>query len=104
MSSNSHLQFQAIFDAALNEYSRKTGKDIDGDPLTAKLRSCRSSSEVHLILQELTQAFDEFRNGGCKERIMKKLRPTVDILLTLSNGGVLGNGMGLVSARIRTIF
>ena len=35
---------------------------------------------------------------------MKKLKPTVDILLTLSNGGALGNGIGLVRARLRTLF
>ena len=106
MSSNSHIgasssQFQAVFDAALNEYSRKTGKDIGSDPLTAKLQSCGSSSEVHGVLQEQAQIFDEFRNGG--QKVMRKLEPTVDILLTLSNGGVLGNGIGLVSPRISII-
>ena len=105
MASSSHpnissFQFQAVFDAALNEYSRKTGKDIDSDPLTAQLRSCRSASEVHGVLHGLAQDFDEFRNGGRKEQIMGKLKPTVDMLLTLSNGGALGNGIGLVRARV----
>ena len=93
MSSSSHIeasssQFKAIFDAALNEYSRKTGKDIGSDPLTAKLQSCESPDEVHGVLQEQSQIFDEFRNGS--QKIMRKLKPAVDILLTLSNGGVLG--------------
>ena len=35
---------------------------------------------------------------------MKKLKPIVDVLLTLSNGGVLGNAIDLVSARLRTLF
>jgi hypothetical protein len=109
MSSDAHpdtssSQFRAIFDAALVEYSRKTGKNIDADPLTAKLRTCTSPSEVHAVLQEQAQKFDQFRNGGRKEQIMKKLKPTVDILLTLSNGGVLGNGIGLVCARLRALF
>jgi hypothetical protein len=96
----SSLQFRDIFDAALIEYSRKTGKDIDTDPLTAKLRSCSSSSEVHELLHELAQDFDKFRNGGRKEQLMKRLKPTVDILLILSNGGGLNNGIGIVSASV----
>jgi len=96
--------FQAIFDTALIEYARKTGKDINADPLTARLRSCTSPSEVHAVLREQAQKFDEFRNGGRKEQIMKKLKPIVDVLLTISNGGVLGNSIDLVSARLRTLF
>jgi len=96
--------FQAVFDAALIEYAGKTGKDINADPLTARLRSCMSPSDVHAVLREQAGKFDEFRNGGRKEQIMKKLKPIVDVLLTLSNGGVLGNGIDLVSARLRTLF
>ena len=99
----SSSQFRAIFDAALVEYTQKTGKNIDADPLTAKLRTCTSPSEVHAVLREQAQKFDEFRNGGRKEQIMKKLKPTVDILLTLSNGGAPGNGIGLVRARLRAL-
>ena len=109
MSSNSHpdtssSQFRAIFDAALVEYTRKTGKNIDADPLTAKLRTCTSPSGVYAVLQEQAQKFDEFRNGGRKGRIMEKLKPIVDVLLTLSNGGALGNGIDLVSTRPRSLF
>ena len=92
--------FQAIFDTALIEYARKTGKDINADPLTSRLRSCTSPSEVHAVLREQAGKFDEFRNGGRKEQIMEKLKPIVDVLLTLSNGGVIGNGIDLVSARL----
>ena len=102
---SSSSQFRAIFDAALVEYTRKTGKNIDADPLTAKLRTCTSPDEVHAVLREQAQKFDEFRNGGRrKEQIMKKLKSTVDILLTLSNGGVLENGIGLVHDRLRALF
>jgi len=92
--------FQDVFDTALIEYARKTGNDINADPLTTRLRSCTSPSEVHAVLQEQAQKFDEFRNGGRKEQIMRKLKPIVDVLLILSNGGVLGNGIDLVSARL----
>ena len=101
MSSGSHLnasssQFQAIFDAALNEYSRKTGKAIDSDPLTIELRTCRSSDEVYEVLQERAQKFNEFRNGDRVVQIMRKLKPAVDVLIKLSNGGVLDQGISLV--------
>jgi len=105
MSSNpplnaSSLQFQAIFNAALKEYSQKTGKDIVTDPITAKLRCCSSPDAVLNVLQEEAQAFDDFRNGNRKVQFMKKLKPTVDILLALSTSEVLGNGIGSVSARV----
>ena len=96
--------FQSIFDAALAEYARKTGSDINTDPLTVRLWSCTSPIEIHAVLQEQAQKFDDFRNGGRKEQIMKKLKPIVDVLLTLCDGGVLGNSIGLVSVRLRTHF
>jgi hypothetical protein len=106
MSSNSHLdsssslQFKAIFNAALNEYSQKTGKDIVTDPLTAKLQCCASPDAVLNILQEEAQAFNDFRNGNRKGQLMRKLKPTVDILLALATNGALGNEIGSVSAQI----
>jgi hypothetical protein len=102
-SSTSSFQFQAIFDAALNEYSKKTGKDIITDPLTAKLRCCTSPDAVLNVLQEEAQAFNDFRNENRKVQLMRKLKPTVDILLALSNNGVLGNGIGSVSTQIRDV-
>jgi fungal STAND N-terminal Goodbye domain len=101
MSSNSPSSspFQAIFNAALKEYSQKTGKDIATDPITAKLRSCSSPDAVLNVLQEEAQAFNDFRNGNRKMQLMRKLKPTVDILLALSTGEVLGNAIGSVSAQ-----
>jgi hypothetical protein len=101
--SSSSQQFQAIFDAALSEYSQRTGKDIVTDPLTAKLRCCSSPDAVLNVLQEEAQAFNDFRNGNRKTQLMRKLKPTVDILLALTTRGVLDNGIGLVGARIRVI-
>jgi hypothetical protein len=104
MSSNSpsSSQFQAIFNAALKKYSQKTGKDIATDPITAKLRccDCRSPDVVLNVLQEEAQAFNDFRNGNHKMQLMRKLKPTVDILLALSTGEVLGNAIGSVSAQV----
>ena len=93
----SFSQFQDVFDAALREYSQKTGKDIATDPLTIKLLRCDSSEAVLEILQEQARAFDQFRNGDRKVQLMRRLKPTVDILLGLSTSGVFGEGIGLVS-------
>lgn len=104
MSSNPPLntlssQFQSIFDAALKEYSQKTGKDIVTDPITARLRCCTSPDAVLDVLQEEAQAFNDFRNGNRKVQLVRKLKPTVDILLAISTSGILGN-VGSVSAQV----
>jgi hypothetical protein len=67
-SSSSHTsvfssKFQDLFDAALNPYSDKTGKDIMTDTLSARLLPCDSSDAVLKILQEQAHAFDQYRNG-----------------------------------------
>ena len=92
----SFLRFQDLFNAALREYSQKTGKDIATDPLTASLLPCNSSDAVLAILQEQAHAFNRFRYGDWKVQLMRRLKPTVDILLGLSTSGVFGEGIGLV--------
>ena len=92
----SFSNFPSLFDAALREYHGKTGKDIETDPLTARLLHCDSSDAVLDILQEQAHAFDQYRNGDWKVQLMRRLKPTVDILLGLSTSGVFGEGIGLV--------
>ena len=96
ISNASYSQFQDLFDAALREYSRKTGKDIATDPLITSIRTCSSSDAVLEILQEQAHAFNQFRNGDWKVQLMRQLKPTVDILFRLSTSGVFGEGIGLV--------
>jgi hypothetical protein len=105
MSSNSESSspFQAVFDAALNEYAGKTGKHIAEDPLTVRLQSCNSPDEVHVVLQEQVQGFNEFRNGDGKVQLMRKLRPTVEVLLSLSKCEILRNAIGLVSVQMQSV-
>jgi len=97
------LHFRAVFDAAFKEYFNKTGNDIAQDPLIQRLQSCSSPEDVLGILQDRAQAFIEFRQGGRGVQLMRKLKPTVDILFALSNAGLLGNAVGLVSAQIRVL-
>ena len=103
-SNASFLQFQDLFDAALKEYSRRTGKDIATDPLTARLLRCDSSDAVLSILGEQAHAFNQFRNGDGKVQLMRRLKPTIDILLGLSTGGIFGESIGLVRLTERHIF
>ena len=96
-SSNSNVpssQFQDLFDAALSEYRQKTGNDIATDPLITSLQNCNSSDAVLGILQEQAHAFNQFRNGDWQVQLMRRLKPTVDILLRLSTSGVFGQGIG----------
>src|SRR5260370_8145567 len=94
--------FQDLVDAALRQYSQKTGKDIATDPVTARLILCDSSDAVLGILQEQAHAFNQYRNGDWKIQLMRRLKPTVDILLRLSTSGVFGGGIVLVRLSIST--
>src|SRR5260221_13403460 len=68
--------FEALFDAALTKYTKRTGKGLSDHPLTAMLDRCSSPDDVLAIFEEQAKAFDEFRNGDPK--LIKWLRPIVD--------------------------
>lgn len=89
-------QFHDLFDTGLLEYSQKIGKDITTDPLTARL--LYSSDAALEILQEQVHAFNQCWNGDWKVQLMRRLKPTIDILFGLSTSGVFGEGIGLVKA------
>ena len=76
--------FQAIFEDALNDYTKNTGKDLyDLDhPLASKLDSCDSPDSILDIFREQAREFDEFRKGDTK--LFKRLKPIVTVLYTLS--------------------
>ena len=93
-------QFKDLFDAALREYRQKTGKDIATEPLTTDLLHCNSSDAVLGILREQARAFNQFRNGDWRVQLMRRLKPTVDILLGLSTSGIFGESIGLVRIKL----
>lgn len=98
-SSNSNVsfsQFQDLFDAALRKYGQKTGTDLATDPLITALENCNSLDAVLEILQYQADTFDQFRDGGWMVQLMRRLEPTVDILLRLSTSGIFGHAVGLV--------
>ncbi len=84
--------FIPIFNAALDEYKRRTGQDLHTHPFAAAFDACNSPDTILNIFQKQAQAFDRFRKGD--EKLMRWLTPTVNVLFTLS--GTLGEGIGLV--------
>ena len=84
--------FETIFKEALEEYKKKTKKDIASHPLAAQLKSCDSPSAILAILRAQAQAAD--RSQSADERLTKWLDPTVNVLCAFS--AILGDAVGLV--------
>ena len=91
--STSTDNFTPIFNAALTEYTRLTGKHLATHPFAAQLDACDSPKAVSDLLRTQAQYFSRFREGD--EKLMAVLDPTVHILFTLS--ATLGEGISLVS-------
>ena len=88
---NTTSTFQAIFEAALKDYAKKTGKDLyDLDhPLTSKLDACDSPNSTLDIFREQVREFDESRKDDNK--LFEGLKPIVTVIYTLSTNEVLGH-------------
>ena len=91
-SSTSRSNLDAIFNAALKAYKKKTGKDITSHPLAIELQSCDSPDAILAILRRQIPTPDQSRNAD--ETFAKYLIPTVNVLYALS--GTLGEGISLV--------
>ena len=98
-SSQSNDKFTAIFQAALNEYQRSTGKPLDTHPFATQLDGCNSPEATLNVFLTQAQAFSKFRQSD--EKLMKLLDPMVHIIFTFSE--TLGEGIGLVRRCIRPI-
>ncbi|KAH9177279.1 hypothetical protein EDB89DRAFT_2240070 [Lactarius sanguifluus] len=96
----SSSQFESIFNAALNEFKEKTGKNLLDDWLAKELQSCNSVDAVMGIIQGQAKAFDKFRNGGSK--LMKWISSSVHVLYTIS--ATLGDGVGAVVPSSKAVF
>ena len=84
--------FETIFKEALEEYEKKTKKDIASHPLAAQLKSCDSPSAILAILRAQVQASDKSQIAD--ERLTKWLDPTVNVLYAFS--AIVGDAVGLV--------
>ena len=95
--STSSTNFQTIIAAALEEYRRKTKKDIASHPLAAELKSCESTSSILAILRAQVQTFD--KSQSVDEKLTKWLDPTVNVLYAFS--AIIGDAVGLVIPRVQ---
>ena len=84
--------FNAIFEAASNEYKTLTGEDLGTHPFGAALEDNSSPDVVLDVFRKQAQAFDKCRKGD--DKLMGWLTPMVHILITFS--GTLGEGIGIV--------
>ena len=87
--SSSSLRFQAIFQAALKSYQKRTKNDLLSHPLASQLQDCDSTAAILAILHDQVQQFDKSLSGD--ERLTKWLGPTVNVLNAFSatiSGGV----------------
>ena len=87
--------FETVFNAALDKYTKQTGKDLRNHPLAARIDGCDGPDSILDIFQEQSQAFDEFRESDTK--LFKWLRPVVNVLHALSTNAVLSDNTSLVS-------
>ena len=94
--SNTTSNFETIFNAALANYTKQTGKDLRNHPLASKIDSSDKPDSILDIFQEQAQAFDEFRRSepGDSE-LFKLLRPVVYVSLPTKD--VLQHSVGYVS-------
>ena len=89
---------EALFDAALSMYKKRTGQDLCSHPLAAAINRCGSPDSILAIFQEQARAFDEFRNGDPK--LIKWLAPVVNKLHSISettSAAALGTSASYVS-------
>ena len=78
-SGSSHLQ--VLFEAALQDYQKKTDITLAEHPLAEKLESCNSVESVTDVLREQTEAFGKFWEN---DKVLKPLKSVLSVLHTLS--------------------
>ena len=87
--------FETLFNGALEKYTKQSGEDLRGHPLVSRIDGCNGPDSVLDIFQEQAWAFDEFKKGDTK--LLKWLRPVVNVLHALSINEILRHGAGHVS-------
>ena len=89
---------ESILEAALNEYKKNTGNDLQSHPLSAELQSCDSVDAILNILQRQVNTVEKLRDRN--RGIMKWVISSVNILCKIS--ATLGDWSGLVRPQTRT--
>ncbi|KAH8985182.1 hypothetical protein EDB92DRAFT_1818791 [Lactarius akahatsu] len=98
--SSSTPNFHPIFEKALKEYKKKTGKEISTHPLAEEINGCSSIEAILTVLQGKANELNQSQSSD--ERLTKWLTPTVNVLNALS--ATLGEGVGTVFPPTKIIF
>jgi hypothetical protein len=84
---------QLILSAALANYSKQTGKDLQSDPLSTEIQRCKSPDDILNVLKQHAENLDKNDDSI----LMRYLNQIVDGLYNLSTNPVLSAGASLVS-------
>jgi hypothetical protein len=95
-SASSPLDFDAIFNSALETYKRRTKQDLTSNPLLPRLQACDSPDAVLAVLREQIPEIGRYHSAD--DKVTRWLAPTVNVLYGFS--AAIGEGVGLVSTRI----
>jgi hypothetical protein len=91
--SSSSSNLQAIFEASLKEYEKKTEKSLLTHPLMAQLQNCDTPADVLTVLR--SQAAKVEQTTSADENLIKWLDPIVNVLSASSS--VISAGVGMVN-------
>ena len=98
-SSSSSTNLQAIFEASLKEYEKKTEKSLVIHPLMAQLQACESPAATLELLRSQAESVEQ--TTSVDDKLIKWLDPIVNVLSASSSA--ISAGVGLVNS-IPTIF
>ena len=94
MSISPSPELKSLFDAALDDFEKRSGTKFLQHQIIHKLVDCQSADSVIDVLQQEAQAFRNFR--GDDGKLMTWLKRTVNVLHILSTSSILGQLVGLV--------
>jgi hypothetical protein len=92
--------FSNLFESALQEYAKKTGKPLAGHPLAERLDYCDTLESVLDVLQDQASAFNESINS----RITQSLNSIVPILHALSTNTAIRIAISVVRRKLGWLF
>jgi hypothetical protein len=89
-------RFQNIYDKALEDYTKKTKKNLTSHPLFSHLIACDSADAILIALRNQIREF--YQPTNCNDRLTKWLDPVVHVLCTFST--TIGASVGGVGSWI----
>ena len=89
----SSSNLQAIFEASLKEYEKKTEKSLVTHPLMAQLQACKSPAAILKLLRSQAEKVEQ--STSADDKLIKWLDPIVNVLSASSS--VISAGVGLVN-------